>query len=155
MEITEKAKQALTVARLLVACMALSLIVCAVAFAWTARQPVNPKSAQIYVLTLAVTGPLFVIGFMLLRRHLMGRARAAAAIVGAERSEQVAPLLFTQVLIGGAMAEGFGFLGAVGYAQTGQPALLLACIFSLLALVAVFPTRSMLESFADAARYSG
>jgi len=83
---------------------------------------------------------------LVLRRTFLARARARRAEVRAELAAGSMPReLFQAAILGCALAEGVGLLGALGYFFGGSPWLLAAPALAVALILAQVPTRTRLE----------
>ncbi len=111
-----------------------------------ADAPPAPELGRLFALLVPVVALTFVPLVLVARRLLFAGARK-------RRSENRAHLaagrlpreLFQATLIGCAVAEGVGLLGAVGYFMGGSPWLLAAPVAAVAAILAQFPSASRLE----------
>lgn len=108
--------------------------------------PPAPEVGRILALLVPLVALTSVPVVLVLRRSFLVRARARRAENLAHLAAGRVPReLFQVTLLGCALAEGVGLLGAVGYFLGGSPWLLAAPAAALAAILAQFPGAARLE----------
>jgi hypothetical protein len=134
-------------AQIVVVALAAGVLVATVAMA-VLRSMMEARSAaaQVMPFVLAGLGVAQIGGYLFLRRHFLGRAAAMGAQAQTlVRDGHVPQPLFQLAIIGAALAEGFGLLGAVSLLLGASWYVLAAPVLAIPLILVQLPTRSRLE----------
>lgn len=153
----EKTSQ-LRVLRIVMMAMIGGLVIATGAAAWLA-EPIGMDETTLLYLQLvpALAGLAMLAAYATIRHTLLARARAAAREgqyegYGARRpAPQVVATFTTATLIGAALTEGFGLLGAMFYLMTRANAGLVAAAAAAVLLLFQMPTPERLRHWSDVA----
>jgi len=106
-----------------------------------AAAPPAPEVGRLFALLVPFVGLTFIPLVFVVRRILLAGARKRRAENRAHLAAGRLPReLFQATVIGCAVAEGVGLLGAVGYFLGGSPWLLAAPVVAVAAILAQFPS---------------
>ncbi|MBN1513994.1 MAG: hypothetical protein JXB13_18400 [Phycisphaerae bacterium] len=127
------------------------LALAAVAGAFAPLGAADEAIKSIFVLVVATIGVSFGLGYALVRRQLLARACRQAS-EGLERDDTQALAMRTYqalVIVGAAMAEGVGSLGAVAVLVTGYWPLAVVPLAAVVLLAMNVPSRDGFAVFAE------
>lgn len=148
----------LRVLRIVIMAMIGGLLIATGAAAWLAEPIEIDETTLLYLqLVPVLVGAASLAAYATIRRTLLARARAAAREgqyegYGARRpAPQVVATFATATLIGAALTEGFGLLGAMFYLMTQGVAGLAATAAAAVLLLFQMPTPERLRQWSDVA----
>ena len=124
-----------------------SLCAVAVVLRLTGRGALDAEAARILPLVTAGVAVAELAVYFVLRRSFLARVQAARAeALELVKQDRVPLPLHTLAIVGGALAEGAGMLGAVALLLGGPWYLLAAPVLAIALIVAQLPSKNRLET---------